>query len=166
MKQKKEGDESITSHPSEPMKPKGGWWEYYLSPFWNMKPKGGWWEYYLSPKWNMKPTWIMANNKHLMHDESIGQKTCHFFVEFAGFFALFYFFWYLWVSCPPGFLQGGAGRAIKSKFERWTLVMRVLPHFCFFSNMTSQSQPTNITARVQLLTACKPLCLKPMRIEL
>ena len=149
MKQKKEGDESITSHPSEPMKPKGGWWEYYLSPF-----------------WNMKPTWIMANNKHLMHDESIGQKTCDLFMEFAGFFAFFYFFWYLWVSCPPGFLQGG-GRAC-NKIEIWEMNFgdESITSFLFFSNMTSQSQPTNITARVQLLTACKPLCLKPMRIEL
>ena len=52
-------------------------------------------------------------------DESIGQDMdkifCDFFMEFAGFFAIF---GNLMGFLPSWIFAGGAGRAIKSRFER------------------------------------------------
>ena len=90
----KEGDESITSHPSET---------------WNQKEGDESITSHPNETWNQHESWQTTNIWCMMK----------VLMEFAGFFALFYFFWYLWVSCPPGFLQGG-GRAC-NKIEIWEM---------------------------------------------
>ena len=145
----KEGDESTTSHPSET---------------WNQKQGDESITSHPDETWNQHESWQTTNIWCMMKVLDKKHVICSWNLQ--GFLHFFYFFDIYGFPALLVFCGGGEGRAIKSKFERWTLVMRVLPHFCFFSNMTSQSQPTKITARVQLLTACKPLCLKPMRIEL
>ena len=127
----------------------GGWWEYYLSPFWTHETKRRVMRVLpltllkhetknrvmrVLPLTQMKHETNMNHGKQQTFDAwwKYWTKNMPFFHGICRVFCTFLFFWYLWVSCPPGFLQGGAGRAIKSKFERWTLVMRVLPHFCFF----------------------------------
>ena len=128
----------------------GGWWEYYLSPFWTHETKrrvmrvlpltllNPWNQKegdesttsHPSETWNQHESWQTTNiwcmMKVLDKKHAIFHGNCRVFCTFL-FFLIFMGFLPSWF-----FAGGGAGRAIKSKFERWTLVMRVLPHFCFF----------------------------------
>ena len=110
----KEGDESITSHPSET---------------WNQKEGDESITSHPNETWNQHESWQTTNIWCMMKVLDKKHVICSWNLQgFLHFFIFLIFMGFL----PSWFFAGGAGRAIKSKFERWTLVMRVLPHFYFF----------------------------------
>ena len=151
----------------------GGWWEYYLSPNDTLNQKEGDESITSHP---MRPETKLNHGKQQTFDARTGDESieqdlfvifhgiCSVFCTFLIFFDI-YGFPALLVFCWGGDRACNKIELCEMSFGDASITSHLI-FAVFFPNMTSQSQPTNITARVQLLTACKPLCLKSMRIEL